>query len=254
MFRSATRTTRMTSSSISGWAIGCHRETRTLRPGWRPITSARAWHDQKVRLDIQGATTSADLRAHNLARLLRAVHDGGGARTRAELTRQLSLARGRQPCSCGTWLTATSSRSFRPRPMRPWTAPAAWPTGVPSPHPYGPVALAVDLRDDSFSIASFELTGRGNMLERQERRSASGMDLLNSLRQRLVAHRGALGPRRSGSAWPCRPPSARAAWSSPGCPPGTGWTCQRSWPSVVCRCWPATTRGWPGRGAARWAA
>ena len=47
-----------------------------------------------MRLDSEQATTSADLRAHNLARLLRAVHDGGGERTRAELTRQLSLARG----------------------------------------------------------------------------------------------------------------------------------------------------------------
>ena len=45
-------------------------------------------------MDSERATTSADLRAHNLARLLRAVHDGGGGRTRADLTRQLSLARG----------------------------------------------------------------------------------------------------------------------------------------------------------------
>src|SRR5580692_7494207 len=47
-----------------------------------------------VRRDEGAATTSAELRAHNLARLLRAVHDGGGQLTRAELTRQLSLARG----------------------------------------------------------------------------------------------------------------------------------------------------------------
>ena len=44
--------------------------------------------------DQGSATTSAELRAHNLARLLRAVHEGGGRLTRAELTRQLSLARG----------------------------------------------------------------------------------------------------------------------------------------------------------------
>jgi len=47
-----------------------------------------------VRNDDGAATTSAELRAHNLARLLRAVHAGGGQLTRAELTRQLSLARG----------------------------------------------------------------------------------------------------------------------------------------------------------------
>ena len=54
----------------------------------------QAWHDQSVRKDEGAATTSAELRAHNLARLLRAVHDGGGQLTRAQLTRQLSLARG----------------------------------------------------------------------------------------------------------------------------------------------------------------
>ena len=47
-----------------------------------------------MRKDEGSATTSAELRAHNLARLLRAVHGGGGQLTRAELTRQLSLARG----------------------------------------------------------------------------------------------------------------------------------------------------------------
>ena len=47
-----------------------------------------------MRNDEGAATTSAELRAHNLARLLRAVHDGGGQLTRAQLTRQLGLARG----------------------------------------------------------------------------------------------------------------------------------------------------------------
>src|SRR5580658_11286260 len=57
------------------------------------------WHDRPARMgavrkDDGAATTSAELRTHNLARLLRAIHDGGGQLTRAELTRQLSLARG----------------------------------------------------------------------------------------------------------------------------------------------------------------
>ena len=54
----------------------------------------QAWHHRSVRKDEGVATTSAELRSHNLARLLRAVHDGGGQLTRAQLTRQLSLARG----------------------------------------------------------------------------------------------------------------------------------------------------------------
>ena len=169
-----------------------------------------------MRLDIEGATTSADLRAHNLARLLRAVHDGGGTRTRAELTRQLSLARG----TATVLVRDLADRNL----IEELQAPAdeavhrsrGRPTGVPSPHPYGPAALAVDLRDDSFSIASFELTGRGNMLERQERQSASGMDLLNSLRQRLVTHRGVLGPRLIGIGLAVPSPVSQGRMVQPG--------------------------------------
>jgi predicted NBD/HSP70 family sugar kinase len=72
------------------------------------------------------------------------------------------------------------------------------PTGVPSAHPDGPVVLAVDLRDDSFSLASFELTGRGTILERQERAAGSGADLLTGLAGRLAAHRASLGSRLVG--------------------------------------------------------
>jgi predicted NBD/HSP70 family sugar kinase len=151
-----------------------------------------------VRLDPEQATTSADLRAHNLARLLRAVHDGGGARTRAELTRALSLARGTatvlirdlsvrgliEELQAGAEETAHRSRGR--------------PTGVPSPHPEGPIALAADLRDDSFSIAAFELTGRGSVLERRKRDASSGADLLADLAQRLAMHRSRLGGRLIG--------------------------------------------------------
>ena len=151
-----------------------------------------------MRLDIEGATTSADLRAHNLARLLRAVHDGGGTRTRAELTRQLSLARGTATVLVRDLADRNLIEELQIRADEAVHRSRGRPTGVPSPHPYGPVALAVDLRDDSFSVASFELTGRGIMLERQERQSASGADLLNSLRRRLAAHRTALGPRLIG--------------------------------------------------------
>ena len=126
-----------------------------------------------MRLDSERATTSADLRAHNLARLLRAVHDGGGGRTRADLTRQLSLARGtatvlvRDLADRGLIEELQLPADVAERRSR------GRPTGVPSPHPDGPVALAVDLRDDSFSLASFELTGRGTMLERRERAAGS---------------------------------------------------------------------------------
>ncbi len=140
-----------------------------------------------MRKDEGTATTSAELRAHNLARLLRAIHDGGGQQTRAELTRQLSLARG----------TATVLvRDLAGRRLIEEISGAAdatvqrargRPTGVPSSHPQGPVALAVDLRDDSYTVAAFELTGRCTVLHRQERDTGSGTGVLADVADRLRA-------------------------------------------------------------------
>ena len=127
-----------------------------------------------MRPDSEQATTSADLRAHNLARLLRAVHDGGGERTRAELTRQLSLARGTATVLVRDLADRGLIEELQVQGDMAERRSRGRPTGVPSPHPDGPVALAVDLRDDSFSLASFELTGRGTMLERCERAARSG--------------------------------------------------------------------------------
>jgi predicted NBD/HSP70 family sugar kinase len=122
-----------------------------------------------VQSEDGAATTSAELRAHNLARLLRAVHDGGGRLTRAELTRQLSLARGTATVLVRelarrqliTELSVQADGADRRARGRP--------TGVPSAHAAGPVALAVDLRDDSFTVAAFELTGACTVLDRRER-------------------------------------------------------------------------------------
>jgi predicted NBD/HSP70 family sugar kinase len=152
-----------------------------------------------VRNDEGPATTSAELRAHNLARLLRAVHDGGGQHTRAELTRQLGLARG----------TATVLvRELAGRGLITELAPAETPstqrtrgrpTGVPSANSEGPVVLAVDLRDDSFTIAVFELTGRGQVLESQERGTRDGSRFLAQVAAALRKHRRALDGRVVGT-------------------------------------------------------
>jgi hypothetical protein len=119
----------------------------------------QAWHDRRVRKDEGAATTSAELRAHNLARLLRAVHDGGGQLTRAQLTRQLGLARG----TATVLVRDLAGRQLIEELSSPADAPAGLkvprtrgrPTGVPSAHPRGPVVLAVYLRDDSFTVAVF---------------------------------------------------------------------------------------------------
>ena len=144
-----------------------------------------------MRNDEGRATTSAELRAHNLARLLRAVHDGGGKQTRAELTRQLGLARGTATVlvreQAGQELISelpvselSAERSPRSRGR---------PTGVPSAHRSGPVALAVDLRDDSFTTAAFELTGRCHLLDRCERDFRDGTEVLTQVAAALGRYR-----------------------------------------------------------------
>ena len=171
----------------------------------RPLTFPRAGTQTghgtifSVRKADGTATTSAELRAHNLARLLRAVHDGGGRLTRAELTRQLSLARG----TATVLVRDLAARRLIEELPGPAGAPAdtgvqrtrGRPTGVPSAHPQGPVALAVDLRDDSFTIAAFELTGRCRVLDRQERDAESGTEMLADVAARLKARRGQFGDR-----------------------------------------------------------
>ena len=138
-----------------------------------------------MRNDQSSATTSAELRAHNLARLLRAVHDGGGQLTRAELTRHLSLARG----TATVLVRDLAGRRLIEELSGPVDATVqrarGRPTGVPSAHALGPVALAVDLRDDSFTVAVFELTGRCTVLDRQERDAGSGTGVLTDVADRL---------------------------------------------------------------------
>jgi predicted NBD/HSP70 family sugar kinase len=140
-----------------------------------------------VRKDEGTATTSAELRTHNLARLLRAIHDGGGQLTRAELTRQLSLARG----TATVLVRDLAGRGLIEEIAGPADTAVqrtrGRPTGVPSLHPAGPVALAVDLRDDSYTVAAFELTGRSTVLYRKERDASTGAGVLADLAGRLRA-------------------------------------------------------------------
>jgi predicted NBD/HSP70 family sugar kinase len=148
-----------------------------------------------VRNDEGAATTSAELRAHNLARLLRAVHDGGGQHTRAELTRQLGLARG-----TATVLVRELAGRRLITELAPAEPPSAQrargrPTGIPSANKKGPVALAVDLRDDSFTTAVFELTGRGTVLDSQERGARDGAQFLSQVAANLRKYRRALDGR-----------------------------------------------------------
>ncbi|NUW37180.1 ROK family transcriptional regulator [Nonomuraea sp. SMC257] len=107
-----------------------------------------------------GATTSGALRAHNRVRLLRAVHDCGASLTRSRLTRDLGLARGTASVLVGE-LAESGLLHEEPAPEHG----RGRPTQVPGPHPRGPVALAVDVREDAWEVAACELGGRATVLE-----------------------------------------------------------------------------------------
>jgi len=152
-----------------------------------------------VRNDEGAATTSAELRAHNLARLLRAVHDGGGQRTRAELTRQLGLARGTATVLVRELVGRQLITELAPAEPPSVQRTRGRPTGIPSANSEGPVALAADVRDDSFTTAVFELTGRCTVLETQERGTRDGRQLIAQVGRSLNKYRRALDGRVVGT-------------------------------------------------------
>jgi predicted NBD/HSP70 family sugar kinase len=107
--------------------------------------------------------TSGDLRIHNQVRLLRAVHDAAEPFTRAEAARLLGIGRN----------TAASLVGELQRARILFELPAASsgrgrPTTLLVPHPDGPVALAVDFREDSWTLAWVELGGAITELETAE--------------------------------------------------------------------------------------
>ncbi|MFG2073067.1 ROK family protein [Nonomuraea maritima] len=141
---------------------------------------------------MTGATTSVELRAHNRVRLLRAVHDCGAGRTRSQLTRDLGLARG----------TASVLVAGLAEDELLHEEPAAGrargrPTQIPGPHPRGPVALAVDVREDAWELAECELGGRTTVLEVGPH-DGTPEGALAPLGEAVAAHRRRLGHRVAG--------------------------------------------------------
>ncbi|MFI0449755.1 ROK family protein [Actinomadura sp. 6N118] len=144
---------------------------------------------------MTGATTSGELRLHNLVRLLRAVHEGGAEATRSELTRDLGLSRGTAAVLMGELI---NGRLLREEITRQGTR--GRPTGIPGPHPDGPLALAVDLREDVWTIAATELGGRLTVLEQQPHPGTPAPDVLNGLATAIHRHRQVLASRPVGVA------------------------------------------------------
>ncbi|TKK81017.1 ROK family protein [Herbidospora galbida] len=134
---------------------------------------------------VHAPTTSTELRLHNLTRLLRAVHAGGGELTRSQLTRELGLARG-----TATVLVSELAAAEMVLERPPADRPRGRPTHLVGPHPRGPVALAADLREDSWSITAAALGGASETLECRHHTAGLATDVLaelsGALRRRMA--------------------------------------------------------------------
>ncbi|MFL6052983.1 MAG: ROK family protein [Actinoallomurus sp.] len=139
---------------------------------------------------MTGATTSGELRLHNLVRLLRAAHDRAGRATRSELTRGLGLARGTAAVLVAD-LTDARLAEERPAPQRA----RGRPTAILGPHPEGPLALAVDLREDAWTIATAEIGGELTVREEQPHPGNPPETVLSDLAAAIDRHVSQLGPR-----------------------------------------------------------
>ena len=166
------------------------------RPHGRPAPSAdqlslrpagQGPHGQPVRRDgdvgIRRAGTSSDLRMRNLAAVARAVHLGGGRRTRADLTRSLGLARG----TAAVLAAELAGRELILEQPGPAGARGR-PTGVVGPHPRGPVAMAVDLRDESWAIGAAQLGGELSVLDERRHQVRPASRVLKALAGAAATH------------------------------------------------------------------
>ncbi|MBF8193101.1 ROK family transcriptional regulator [Nonomuraea sp. K274] len=142
---------------------------------------------------MNGATTSGELRAHNRVRLLRAVHDCGATLTRSQLTRDLRLARGTASVLvAGLAQDGLLHEEPAPEHVR------GRPTQVPGPHPYGPLALAADVREDAWELAACELGGRVTVLDVRPH-DGTPEGALGPLGEAVAAHRRRLRHRVVGA-------------------------------------------------------
>ncbi|GAA4906770.1 ROK family transcriptional regulator [Stackebrandtia albiflava] len=138
--------------------------------------------------------TSEELRAHNRARLLRAVHDTGAALTRAQLTDRLGMARGTASVLVAELSDAgliTESPAEPPSRGRP--------SHVPGPHAEGPVALTIHLREDGWQLATGTIGGELSVLE-EETHQGEPSRVFPEIADRIAAHRERLGHRLVGAA------------------------------------------------------
>jgi predicted NBD/HSP70 family sugar kinase len=116
--------------------------------------------------------------------LLRAVHDCGATRTRSQLTRDLSLARG----TASVLVAGLAEDGLLHEEPAPGHARGR-PTQIPGPHPRGPLALAVDVREDAWELAACELGGRVRVLDVRAH-DGTPEGVLTPLGEAIRAHAG----------------------------------------------------------------
>ena len=107
--------------------------------------------------------TSADLRVHNLTRLLRAVHDASGPLTRAGVARLIGVGRNTAAALAGELEAAGLLHEIPATPSG-----RGRPTTSLLPHPDSPVVFAADIREDTWILARIEVGGRLTVLEAGE--------------------------------------------------------------------------------------
>lgn len=112
---------------------------------------------------MQQLKTSADLRVHNQARLLRAVHDADEPLTRAAVARLLGIGRNTAAALVGELEAARLLHEVAAE-----STGRGRPTTLLLAHPDGPVVLAADVREDSWTLARIELGGQLTELESGE--------------------------------------------------------------------------------------
>ncbi|MGH8881739.1 MAG: MarR family transcriptional regulator, partial [Stackebrandtia sp.] len=128
------------------------------------------------------ARTSEDLRTHNRIRLLRTVHETGGTLTRSQLTRRLGLARG-----TASVLVAELHQARLLTEVPATVTGRGRPTRIPGPHPHGPIALTVDVREDGWSLGTAELGGEPTIVEATEH-SGEFTEVFGAVATRLRHH------------------------------------------------------------------
>lgn len=105
-------------------------------------------------MDPYQATSSSDLRRTNIGRLLRAVHTKGPM-SRAQLARDMGLARS----TIGSLVEELVARGLVSEEPAREANGRGRPSPVVTPHPQGPVVLALDISTDSLAAAVVGLGG-----------------------------------------------------------------------------------------------